>query len=411
MSAQTKCVIDNGIVRTIDNVEIPSLDFGAFMRGQWSRHADNIALVDDTSGAMCTYAEFERQCWGVAGKMCNLGFLPGNVAAIASANSMDMVVALFGTVFAGGRVTFIKTSLTEREIENQLLKICPSVVFCDELSAGKISAASKNLTSAKAFVVFGEYGEMVQFAAFRDATSDKFQRPKPVDPNEGLFTFYTSGTTGHPKGAVITHRNYVSQVFGLTTERTLFTEADEYIGLLPFAHPLGLCILCAKLALGHKTVAFSSLRPERFLRAVLSCKNLMLMLYPTYVRHLVEAGKPEGVSLHEVRAILIGGNTTAEKFLRSLSHLFPCASIVCGYGLTEAAAAATYHRWPCTDLSCAGPPIPSLEFKVVDVTTKKALGPNKCGEICIRGPTLFKCYLDMPQATADAFDANGFFIT
>ncbi|KAH6946719.1 hypothetical protein HPB50_014759 [Hyalomma asiaticum] len=265
--------------------------------------------------------------------MQKLRFVPGSVTAIASANSVDMVVALFGAVFAGGKVTFIKSSLTEREIEKQLLKICPSIVFCDEQCAARINAASKHLTSVKACVVFGEYDEMEQFTTFKDAAIDVFQRPQPVDPRESLFTFYTSGTTGLPKGALITHRNYVSQVFGLISESSLFTEADEYIGLLPFAHPLGLCILCAKLALGHKTVAFRSLSAERFLRAVVSCKNVMLMLYPTYVRHLIETAKPEGMSLHEVRAILIGGNTMAEKLLQRLSQLFPIASIVCGeYG-------------------------------------------------------------------------------
>ncbi|XP_075533582.1 luciferin 4-monooxygenase-like [Dermacentor variabilis] len=87
------------------------------------------------------------------------------------------------------------------------------------------------------------------------------------------------------------------------------------------------------------------------------------------------------------------------------------STCVKGYGLTEASAAAAYHRWPCSDPSCAGPPIVSLEVKVVDVITKKALGPNECGEICMRGPTLFKGYLDMPDATAEAFDASGFFLT
>ncbi|KAH7978597.1 hypothetical protein HPB49_006032 [Dermacentor silvarum] len=161
---------------------------------------------------------------------------------------------------------------------------------------------------------------MVQFATFKNTSCDQFQHPEPVDPNETLFTFYTSGTTGQPKAALLTHRNYVAQVFGLTSSRSLFTEAQDYIGLMPFAHPFGLCILCAKLALGHKTVTLSSLRIERFFAAVQSCK-------------------------------------------------------------------------------------------VVDLVTKKALGPSECGEICIRGPTLFKGYQDMPEATADAFDASGFFLT
>ncbi|KAH7978598.1 hypothetical protein HPB49_006033 [Dermacentor silvarum] len=72
-----------------------------------------ITQVDEASGATCTYAEFERQCLGVAAAMHYLGFRPGSVAAIASANSLDMVVALFATVFGGGRLTFIKTNLTE----------------------------------------------------------------------------------------------------------------------------------------------------------------------------------------------------------------------------------------------------------------------------------------------------------
>ncbi|KAL1424582.1 hypothetical protein MTO96_019988 [Rhipicephalus appendiculatus] len=281
--------MENGLVRAaLQDLEIPDLDFGAFIRKSWIRHGEKTAVVDDATGTSCTYVELERQCWSVAAGMHSLGFVPGDVAAFTSANSLDLVVAVFGAIFAGGKVTFVKTNLTEREVEDQLSKVSPRMLFADTQNAGKVAAATKKLTSVK---------------------------------------------------------------------------------------------------------------------------NSMLLLYPTYIRYLIEAPIPEKLDLSGVRAILIGGSTTPVMYLKKLSKIFPRANVVCGYGLTEVSAAAVYCRRPCDDASCLGPPVPFLEVKVVDVTTNKVLGPQECGEICIRGPTVFKAYLNMSEATAKAFDEEGFFRT
>ncbi|XP_037513164.2 luciferin 4-monooxygenase-like [Rhipicephalus sanguineus] len=404
--------MEKGLVKAaLQGLEIPDLDFGAFIRKSWIRHGEKTAVVDDATGTSCTYVELERQCWSVAAGMHSLGFVPGDVAAFASANSLDLVVAVFGAIFAGGKVTFVKTNLTEREVEEQLSKVSPMILFADTQNAAKVAAATKKLTSVKAFVVFGEFNGMVQFEILRSAPSDQFQCPAPRKPDDDLFIFYTSGTTGHPKGALITNRNYIAQLFGFMSETSMFTVMDAYIGMLPFSHPLGFCVFCTMLAFGAKTVALRTLAIERLLMAAQKYKNSMLLLYPTYIRYLIEAPIPKKLDLSDVRAILIGGSTTPAMYLKKLSKMFPRANVVCGYGLTEVSAAAVYCRRPCDDSSCLGPPVPFLEMKVVDVITNQVLGPRECGEICIRGPTVFKAYLNMPEATAKAFDEEGFFRT
>lgn len=191
----------------------------------------------------------------------------------------------------------------------------------------------------------------------------------------------------------------------------MFTVIDAYIGMLPFSHPLGFCVFCTMLAFGAKTVALPTLGIERLLMAAQKHENSMLLLYPTYIRYLIEAPIPEKLDLSGVRAILIGGSTTPMMYLKKLSKIFPRANVVCGYGLTEVSAAAVYCRRPCDDSTCLGPPVPFLEMKVVDVTTNQVLGPKECGEIRMRGPTVFKAYLNLPEETVKAFDEQGFFRT
>ncbi|XP_077519957.1 uncharacterized protein LOC144129752 [Amblyomma americanum] len=405
-------VIEDGVVRYLTSTfEVPNVDFGTFMRNAWRQHEEKTAIVDGTSGESCTFAELDRQGRSVAAGLKSLGFVPGDVATFVSVNSLDQLVALFGAIFAGAKVTFEKTSLTGRELESQLAKMSPSVVFCDSENSEKVSAASKKLTTVKAFVAFGKCNDMLEFSKLKNGPCDQTEQPAPRDPEDVLFVFYTSGTTGQPKGALITHRNFVAQVTGVASEKTTFFERDVYMGLLPFAHPLGLCVTCCQMVNGAMTVALRTMGIASLLAACGKYKNVMLLLYPTYVRYLIEVPRPEKLDLSGVRAILIGGNSIPTKHIERLSEMFPCADVLCGYGLTEVAAAATYCRVLCSDASCSGPPVPDLDMKVVDVITKKKLGPDECGEICIRGPITFKGYLDMPEETEKAFDKDGFFLT
>ncbi|KAH8033501.1 hypothetical protein HPB51_013360 [Rhipicephalus microplus] len=147
------------------------------------------------------------------------------------------------------------------------------------------------------------------------------------------------------------------------SETSMFTVIDAYIGMLPFSHPLGFCVFCTMLAFGAKTVALPTLGIERLLMTAQKHENSMLLLYPTYIRYLIEAPIPEKLDLSGVRAILIGGSTTPMMYLKKLSKIFPRANVVCGYGLTEVSAAAVYCRRPCDDSTCLGPPVPFLEMK------------------------------------------------
>ncbi|XP_077490868.1 luciferin 4-monooxygenase-like isoform X3 [Amblyomma americanum] len=403
--------IENGIVKpALRGMDIPKVDFGTYMRDSWLQYGDKTAVVDDMSGESCTFSELDRQCRSVAAGMLSLGFKPGDVAAFISTNTLDLVVALFGAIFAGAKVTFIKTNLTGREVGNLFNKLRPTMVFCDSDNTEKVREQREILTSVKAFVSFDECDDMVSLATLKNHP-DQIQRPEPRDPEDVLFIFFTSGTTGHPKPALITHRNYVAIMFGFKSEDSMFHEVSVYLALLPMAHPMGVLVSSTLLIFGAKTITLRTMAIDRLLAAAQKYKNVMLLLYPTYVRYLTEAPVPRTLDLSEVRAILIGGSTTPTKHLKELSLMFPHANVVCGYGLTEVVAAAAYCRRPCKDATCVGPPVPDVEMKVVDVTTNEILGPRECGEICIRGPTVFKAYMDMPEATAKAFDEDGFFCT
>ncbi|KAK8760977.1 hypothetical protein V5799_027755, partial [Amblyomma americanum] len=180
------------------------------------------------------------------------------------------------------------------------------------------------------------------------------------------------------------------------SEKTTFFERDVYMGLLPFAHPLGLCVTCCQMVNGAMTVALRTMGIASLLAACWKYKNVMLLLYPTYVRYLIEVPRPEKLDLSGVRAILIGGNSIPTKHIERLSEMFPCADVLCdnpGTKVTD--VIKVFYSFP----------------EVVDVITKKKLGPDECGEICIRGPITFKGYLDMPEETERAFDKDGFFLT
>ncbi|KAL3189814.1 hypothetical protein MRX96_020839 [Rhipicephalus microplus] len=114
------------------------------------------------------------------------------------------------------------------------------------------------------------------------------------------------------------------------------------------------------------------------------------------------------LDVSSLRAVFIAGSSIPQLVLRQLGELFRGCLIIHGYGLTEVCCAIAYTRGQCHDFKTAGIPMPYVNIKVVDIDSGAKLGPGECGEICVKGPTCFKGYLDAPEATAHVFDDEGY---
>lgn len=203
-------VIDKVVRSTTMNLDIPACDLGTFLRRAWEKFKDRTAMVDDSTGVRYTYREVQEMSSRVAVGLKKLGFQPGDMAGVHSIVHVDLVFAFYGTVFAGGSTVFAKSNLTQREVEYQFSDSCPVLVFCDEANAEKTRAACETIPSVKTLVVLGKHDGMVSFDTLKKSPLGEFKPPPYVDPESHLANLYSSGTTGLPKGVMMTHRNFVA---------------------------------------------------------------------------------------------------------------------------------------------------------------------------------------------------------
>lgn len=393
------------------NIDLPDVDFGTYIRHVWSKNGAKTAVIDKNSGEECRYNEMEKCCLNVAAGIEKLGLKPGDVAAFSSDNCLDLSLAFFGAIFAGATLTFAKTNLSAREINHQLVKTKPTIVFCDVRSALKVKVAIQKVTSLKAVVVFGQMDGMVEFSELKNTAPHSAFGPLPRDPDDVLLIFYTSGSTGLPKGALITHRNFISEICTFLHQFAAMTERAVAIASLPIMHPMGTWLLCFVQTFGATVVLLDSLDVDSLLMASQEYENNVTILYPTYIRQIVHTIQRDNLDMRKVRAVLIGGTTIPLKLLDDLSAKLPNACVLRGYGLTEASVAVACCRRPCPDAHCVGPPIPLMDVKVVHVETRMTLETRGLGEICLRGPSCFKGYLDLPEETTKVYDGDGFLRT
>ncbi|XP_077497279.1 uncharacterized protein LOC144107920 isoform X1 [Amblyomma americanum] len=402
-------VIEDRVVKsTVQDLEIPNVDFATFLRDTCENEPDATALIDASTGRRYTGAELKSTCESIAAGFQQMGLVPGDMVAFVSANSVDLVMAFIATIFAGAKIVCAKTTYNEREMTRLLKMTKPTVVYCDMQNVEKVKAISKDVPSVKAVVTTGDCEGTANFAALKETGRHQFERPAPADPQDVLIVFLSSGSTGLPKPGLITHYNFIAELVTFGYKNEGLRKGDVFLAYLPLMHSGPIWVLFTALTHHLQVVMLAATDLASLLAPIIKYKVTTLVLYPTHGQHLVQRGLPASLDVSSVQYIFIAGSSIPPQILRQLAQLFSKCIIIHGYGLTEVCCAVTHTRGMCPDFKTAGIPMPYVSIKVADVETGEKMGPGECGEICIKGPTCFKGYLDNPEATAAVFDGEGF---
>ncbi|KAL1474584.1 hypothetical protein MTO96_020571 [Rhipicephalus appendiculatus] len=374
--------IEDSVVKsTVQDLKIPDVDFAEYLRNAWNEEPEGIALVDAATGESYSNRQLLENCERIAAGFQALGLERGDMVAFASANSVDLVMAFIAAIFAGAKITCVKTVFNEREMTRVLQITKPSLVYCEMESADKILDVCQNIPSVKALVAAGEHKGMADIATLKETPLNAFNRPAPADPEDVVIVFHSSGSTGLPKAGLISHRNFIAELVTFGYKNEGFSKGDIFLSYLPLMHAAPMWLIFTMLTHHVQVVLVSAKDLAQVLMPIPKYQVTTLVLYPTHGLHIV---------------------------LRQLGELFRGCLIIHGYGLTEACCAIAHTRGQCHDFKTAGIPMPYVNIKVVDIDTGKKLGPEECGEICVKGPTCFKGYLDAPEATAHVFDDEGY---
>jgi long-chain acyl-CoA synthetase len=370
------------------------------------------------------------------------GVEKGDRISIVMRNLPEWCVAFWATAAAGGVAVPLNAWWTGPELEYGLHDSETAVVFVDSERLTRLLPHFAELPHLRAVVVTDEHRKPpgplptspVPVVTFAELVGDTAQGPSAgpslpdveLSPEDDATIFYTSGTTGKPKGAVGTHRNMVTNLMSLfflnarmSLRRSSGTggapgeERNAYLLSVPLFHATGChSILVANTAAGNKLVMMHHWDPERALELIERERITTFGGVPAMVMQVIDSPSFATRDTSSVRSVAYGGAPAPPDLVRRIKEHFPVGSPSNGYGLTETSSVTTmnsgddYVRKP----DSVGPPVPVCDVAVVpegydgeEPGAELPAGPDVVGELWIQVPNVVRGYWNKPDATADSF--------
>ena len=392
------------------DVEIPETALTPFVMQRAGDLAGKPALIDGPTGRALTYSQLADAIAIGAHNLAQRGFRKGDVLGIISPNCPEYAIAFHATATLGGIVTPINPLYTHSEIEHQLKDADARFLVATPMCVDK-SRPAANEAGVEELFVFGEAEGATPFAEL--LVDNGRAEQVEIDPREDFVALpYSSGTTGLPKGVMLTHYNLVAnlrQMEGLD----YFYENDKLICVLPLFHIYGLMVvLNMGLYTGATVVLMPRFELESFLKAVQDYEVSLAHIVPPIVLSLAKNPIVDNYKLPKLRTLFSGAAPLGEELTRECMDRLGC-NVRQGYGMTETSPVTHSSPAPPHDLKfgSVGVPAPNTECKIVDLETGAELAPGERGEVCVRGPHIMKGYLNRPDATAHTIDREGWLHT
>jgi acyl-CoA synthetase (AMP-forming)/AMP-acid ligase II len=409
-------------------IEIPPTPLTPFVLARARERGDKPALIDAVTGRTITYRQLDEAVRRVAAGLVARGLRKGDVFAIYSPNVPEYVIAFHAVSLVGGTLTTLNPLYTVDEAAHQLTDARAKYLLTVPALFDKAREAAAHAGVAEVFV-FGECEGATPFAALYasegggdvavEGTGERAgdgQEEWPrveIDPADDVVVMpYSSGTTGLPKGVMLTHHNLIANTLQVQACE-LIKEADTLVCVLPLFHIYGMVVIMnVGLYEGARIVIMPRFDLEMFLRVLQDYGVTLAHVVPPIMLALAQHPLVDNYDLSKLKTLFSGAAPLSEQLARACSERLGCA-IRQGYGMTETSPAI--HLTPAeTDpskLGSIGQCVPNTECKIVDVETGAPLGHGQEGEICMRGPQMMKGYLNRPDATAATIDADGWLHT
>jgi long-chain acyl-CoA synthetase len=365
------------------------------------------------------------QHWSAASRLARTlveewGVAKGDRVAIAMRNFPEWSVAFWAAAAAGAVVVPLNAWWTGDELEYGLSDSGARFLFCDAERARRIAPHLGALALERIAVARGEstIPQAIAFAPLTAGSADVTFPDVQIEPEDDATIFYTSGTTGRPKGALGTHRNICGNLLSLAFAQARGAirsgapfpppaDAPQTAQLIsvPLFHATGChSVLAANTAFGGKLVMMYKWDPERALELIERERISSFGGVPAMVWQVLESPSFAQRDLSSVRSVAYGGAPAAPELVRRIKEVFPSVAPGNGYGLTETSSVSTfnfgadYERKP----ESVGMPVPVCEVRIVG-PDGRYLPVGEVGEIWIKGPNVVSGYWNNPEATAETF--------
>jgi len=413
-----------------------SITIGDLIDRQAEVFPNNDAVVYVDRGLRLTYQQYRDIINRAAKGFLRLGVKKGDHVAIWATNYPEWLFTQMGTAKIGAVLVTVNPSYRANELDYLLRQSDTTTLvlikgyrdadyvamvneLIPELAASKPGELHTERFPRLKHLIYVGAGPTpagmlpwAELLAMGDAVSDDELRAAQAatDPEDVINIQYTSGTTGYPKGAMLTHRNILGDAY-LVTDCLNLTDKDRLCAPVPFYHCFG-CVMAnlGCLIRGATLVPIESFDPKQVLEAVQAERCTALYGVPTMF--IAEMNHPDFAKydLSSLRTGIMAGSPCPIEVMRAAVNRMNLREITIAYGQTETSPVSTQTR---TDdslerrVTTVGRLLPGLEAKIIDPQTGETLPPGKPGEYCVRGFVVMKGYYNMPEATAQTIDADG----
>jgi acyl-CoA synthetase (AMP-forming)/AMP-acid ligase II len=393
------------------DVDIPDVCLWEYLFGAgFGKHTGSAAFVDGVTGRSVTFGELSEQVLRVAAALAERGIGRGDVVAVFARNSLWWPAVFHGVLRANAVVTAVNTLNTAGDLATQLADAGARmlVTTAELLDRAEAAATAVGLTDDAVVVLDGAPGH----PSGHDLLACTGDPPAlTVGPGDTAVLPYSSGTSGRPKGVILTHRNLVANLAQIRAFVQL-TPGTGFVAVLPLFHIYG---MSAMLAQGIQQRAAVVVLPRfdlvEFLRTVARYRPQRLHLVPPILLALAQRPAVDDHDLSSVEVVYSAAAPLGAGLARAVEARMGCR-VVQAYGLTETSPAT--HFAPDgieVDVATVGPLLPNMEAMVVDPATGTELPPGELGELWCRGPNVMAGYLNAAEATAATLDDDGWLHT
>jgi acyl-CoA synthetase (AMP-forming)/AMP-acid ligase II len=409
-------------------IEIPDTPLAAFVLARAAERGDRAALVESTTGRTVTYAQLPDLVDRAAAALARLGIRKGDVCAIFSANTPEYAIAVLAIARLGAIVTTASPMCTRDDLVKQFTDSRPRILFTSPAVGGTAldaifrlpSTRSRSLRAGTADATGCEVEHVFSFGAMAGAkpfdellAQPGTPPPVVIDPDDIVALPYSSGTTGLPKGVMLSHRNLVANILQVDGTGHLRDGEDTLISFLPFFHIYGLVvIMLLGLRSGATLVVMPRFELGPYLDLVERYRATMLHVVPPIVLALAKSPAASGRDFSTVRKLFSGAAPLGAEVIGQCTARIGCF-LQQGYGMTETSPAT--HTTPDdaakTKAGSIGWPVANTECRVVDPATRADVARGQDGELWIRGPQVMLGYLNCPDATRATLDEDGWLHT